>query len=93
MHVRPPKEVRLATYKSPSDRKWASFLPILELRVLKLGSRFGELGDFKSLGSPHLKFWVAPTLDLQEDRTRGTEVFSSVSCFRVSPELARGEWN
>ncbi|KAG8642448.1 hypothetical protein MANES_12G089476v8 [Manihot esculenta] len=66
MHVRPPKEVWLATYKSPSDRKWASFLPILELRVLKLGSRFGELGDFKSLGSPHLKFWVAPTLDLQE---------------------------
>ncbi|KAG8649462.1 hypothetical protein MANES_08G095811v8 [Manihot esculenta] len=34
MHVRPPKEVWLATYKSPSDRKWVSFLPILELKCV-----------------------------------------------------------
>ncbi|KAG8646098.1 hypothetical protein MANES_10G124425v8 [Manihot esculenta] len=48
MHVRPPKEVWLATYKSPSDRKWVRFLPILELRVFKLRSKFWELGDPRS---------------------------------------------
>ena len=31
-HVRLPKVFDQATYKEPSDRKWASFLPILELR-------------------------------------------------------------
>ena len=31
-HVRLPKVVQQATYKEPSDRKWESFLPILELR-------------------------------------------------------------
>ncbi|KAG8612172.1 hypothetical protein MANES_S095219v8 [Manihot esculenta] len=39
-HVRLPKVVDQAAYKEPSDRKWASFLPILELRVLKLESKF-----------------------------------------------------
>ncbi|KAG8651817.1 hypothetical protein MANES_06G026501v8 [Manihot esculenta] len=31
-HVWLPKVFDQATYKEPSDRKWASFLPILELR-------------------------------------------------------------
>ena len=31
-HVRLPKVFDQATYKEPSDRKWESFLPILELR-------------------------------------------------------------
>ena len=31
-HVRLPKVDDQATYKGPSDRKWVSFLPILELR-------------------------------------------------------------
>ncbi|KAG8649017.1 hypothetical protein MANES_08G061375v8 [Manihot esculenta] len=54
MHVRPPKEVWLATYKSPSDRKWASFLPILELRVFKLRSSFGSL-EAQGVVSSHLQ--------------------------------------
>ncbi|KAG8654380.1 hypothetical protein MANES_05G133326v8 [Manihot esculenta] len=53
-HVRLPKVDDQATYIRPSDRKWASFLPILEL---SFEAKVEVLGawSFWSLDSPHLR--------------------------------------
>ena len=68
-HVRLPKVDDQATYKEPSDRKWASFLPIPELSGFEEFSSLDQvLGTWrpKELVSPIPKLELEQTLDLQE---------------------------
>ena len=69
-HVRLPKVFDQATYKRPSDRKWVSFLPILELRWV-----YAFLWSFSCFLYPSLKFFMISTLvfeDLKLKRSFGS---------------------